>query len=211
MNAIAIGPFVFASEQFAAILGIFTFTIATSVLAPRRPHHRAMIDLGVDRRPGRCPPGHVAPALAKLRGRAHADLRLLAGRASSRLPALSACCSSACSSSARSRPGLLPQARSASASCCGSAQPNSPRPRSVSPPRQSRSANGTVLFPLAVSDIDRQARTVVNLWASWCPPCRRKCRCSQKSPQAATTSPSSSSIVGEGSETIRAYLAKAEP
>ena len=31
MNAIAIGPFVFASEQFAAVLGIFTFTIATSL------------------------------------------------------------------------------------------------------------------------------------------------------------------------------------
>ena len=36
MNAIAIGPFVFASEQFAAILGILTFAIATSLGAKAR-------------------------------------------------------------------------------------------------------------------------------------------------------------------------------
>ncbi|WP_108482750.1 TlpA disulfide reductase family protein [Oceaniglobus ichthyenteri] len=43
MNAIAIGPFVFSNDRFVAILTVLTFFIVAEIVARRRPDYRAVI------------------------------------------------------------------------------------------------------------------------------------------------------------------------
>ncbi|KAB2688775.1 TlpA disulfide reductase family protein [Brucella pseudogrignonensis] len=206
MNAIAIGPFVFASEQFAAILGIFTFTIATSILARRvdpiigQWSTWALIGGLVAARLGHVALHWQSFAAEPMRIFAfwQGGFQPIAGFVGVLLVSVLFIRSLKAGLAAAGALGL------SLVLWVGVTQLTQATLGQPAPTIALQQMDGP---PFAVSDVIGKP-AVVNLWASWCPPCRREM------PLLAEVAASRDDVAflfvnqGEGSETIRAYLAK---
>lgn len=205
MNAVSIGPFVFASEQFAAILGIFAFTIVTSILARRVDpmigswSSWALIGGLVAARLG-----HVALHWQSFMGE---PLRLFAFWQGGFQPIAGLIGVTVVSAFfIRSTKVGVAAAGALGLSLViwlGVAELTRATLGQPAPTVALQQIDGP---PIAVSDIAGQP-VVVNLWATWCPPCRREM------PLMAEVAASRDDITflfinqGEGAEKIRSYLA----
>lgn len=206
MNVVAIGPFVFSSGQFAGILGIFAFTIVTSILARRvdpviaKWSTWALIGGLVVARLG-----HVALHWQSFAGE---PLRIFAFWQGGFQP-LAGLVGVLIVSALfiRSLKAGLAAAGAIAFSLVlwvGVTQLTQATLGQPAPTFALQQLDGQ---PLAVSDA-RGKPAVINLWASWCPPCRREM------PLLAEVAASRDDVAflfvnqGEGSETIRTYLAK---
>ncbi|HQS47767.1 MAG: thiol:disulfide interchange protein [Rhizobiales bacterium 24-66-13] len=206
MNAVAIGPFVFASEQFAALLGIFAFTIVTTILARRvdpiigRWSSWALIAGFVAARLG-----HVALHWQSFMGE---PLRAFAFWQGGFQPVAGLVGVLVVSAFfIRSLKAGLAAAAAFGLSLViwvGVTQLTSATLGQPAPTVTLHQMDGP---PIAVSDVAGKP-AVINLWASWCPPCRREM------PLLAEVAASRDDVVflfinqGEGADTIRSYLAK---
>ena len=205
MTPITIGPFVFASERFAAILGIFAFSIVTSILARRLDPvigKWSTWALLVGLVAGRI--GHV---VAHWQSFADEPRRIVAFWQGGFQPVAGLA-------------GVLivsgvfirsPKAALAAAGALGvglglwigTMQLTRTTLGQPAPTVALRQMDGSTL---ALSDARGKA-AVVNLWASWCPPCRREM------PLLAQLAAERDDVAflfvnqGEDPETIRAYLA----
>ncbi len=207
MNAISIGPFVFAAAQFAAILGIFAFTIATSILARRfdpligRWSTWALIGGLIAARLG-----HVGlhwqsfiaepwRVIAFWQG----GFEPIAGLIGVAIISAFFIRSLKTGAAAAGALGL------SLVVWIGVTQLTQATLGQPAPTVALQQIDGP---PLAVSDVAGKP-AVINLWASWCPPCRREM------PLLAEIAASRDDVAflfvnqGEGSDTIRSYLASA--
>ncbi|MCP8895147.1 TlpA family protein disulfide reductase [Shinella daejeonensis] len=206
MNAVAIGPFAFASDRFAAIVGILVFMIAASVLSAR-----------VDRRLGSWSMTALLAGIAMARAVhvlrhidsfADAPARIIAFWQGGFSPIGGAIGVVAASlwifrrspvvlpwSAASLAAGLFAWTATATLTGGGAAPPA---------PAQSFATMGS---ERTVAIADRNGRpAVLNLWASWCPPCRREMpmmvELAQENPQVDFLFANQ----GESLEAIDAYL-----
>ncbi|WP_054312390.1 TlpA disulfide reductase family protein [Mesorhizobium sp. 1M-11] len=205
MNAIAIGPFVFASEQFAAFLGIFAFTLVTSILARRvdpvigRWSTWALIGGLVAARLG-----HVALHWESFAGEPWRVIAFWQGGFQPIAGLIGVAIVSAIF--IRTVKAGLAATGALGLSLIlwiGVTQLTQATLGQPAPTVALQQMDGP---PIAVSDVAGKP-AVINLWASWCPPCRREM------PLLAEVAASRNDLVfffvnqGEGSDTIRSYLA----
>lgn len=204
MNAIGIGPFIFATDRLVAVIGIAAFLIAATVLG-RRIDGRLVSWANWSLLAGLIAArlGHVAlhwdsfvdepwRVLAVWQGGFHPIAGLLGVAAVSafhiRSPRAGAAAAGAVAV------GLLVWGVGHQLTQATLGQP--------APTIALAQLDGPAL---AISDTQGRP-TVVNIWATWCPPCRREM------PLLAETASSREDIafifvnVGEGAETIRSYL-----
>lgn len=205
MNAVSIGPFVFASEQFAALLGIFAFTIVTSILARRvdpivgRWSTWALIGGFVAARLG-----HVALHWQTFVGEPlrifafwQGGFQPVAGLVGVLIVSVFFIRSLKAGLAATAALGL------SLVIWIGVAELTKATLGQPAPTVALQQMNGP---PIAVSDVAGKP-VVINLWASWCPPCRREM------PLLAEVAAGRDDVVflfinqGEGVDTIRSYLA----
>jgi thiol-disulfide isomerase/thioredoxin len=206
MSGVAIGPFVFAADRLAAILGIFTFMILTSILARR-----------VDRTIGPWSSwalfgglvaarlGHVAlhwqnfsdepwRILAIWQG----GFEAIAGFVGVLVVSLFYVRSFKTGAAAAVAIGL------GALVWTGASQLTKATLGQPAPAIAFEQMDGA---PVTFGDLAGKPM-VVNLWASWCPPCRREM------PLLARTAAARSDVAflfvnqGESSDTIRSYLAR---
>jgi len=205
MNGVAVGPFVFASDRLATILGIFTFTLLASILAGR-----------VDRSIGRWSSwalvggliaarlGHVGLHWESFRHepwRAAAfwqgGFEPIAGFAGVLIVSLFLIRSLKAGVAAAAALGL------GTVVWLGTAQLTKATLGQPAPAIALEQMDGR---PVTFGDFAGKP-IVVNLWASWCPPCRREM------PLLAETAAARDEVTflfvnqGEGPEAIRSYLA----
>lgn len=204
MSGIAVGPFVFASDRLAVILGLFTFIVLTSILARR-----------VDRSIGRWSTwalfsgliaarlGHVGLHWQSFRDEPWRVVAFWqggfepgAGFAGVLIVSLLYIRSLKAGLTATAALGLAAMVW-AGADQLTRATLGQPAPTMVLEQMEGPS--------VAFSDFAGKPM-VVNLWASWCPPCRREM------PLMAEVANARNDVAflfvnqGEGSETIRSYL-----
>lgn len=206
MNAVAIGPLVFASDRFAVISGIFVFLIVTSILARR-----------VDPAVGRWSTwalfgglvaariGHVALNWESFAGEPwrivafwQGGFQPIAGFVA--LLAVSAWFIRSLKAGIAAAGALaLSLGIWNGVALSTSTTLDQPAP-TIALPRLEGS-------PLAISDVSGKP-SVVNLWASWCPPCRREMLLLAE--VAAGRNDLAFLFVnqGEDAETVRSYLAR---
>lgn len=205
MNAVGIGPFVFASEHFAAVLGIVAFALVTSILARRVDpmigawSNQALLGGLITARVG-----HVAlhwESFASEPWRVFAfwqgGFQPIAGLVGVLLASLFYI---------RSLKVGLAAAGVLSLSLViwlGVTELTRATLGQPAPTVVLQQLEGP---PIAVSEIGGKP-AVINLWASWCPPCRREM------PLLAEVAVGRDDVVflfinqGEGTDTIRSYIA----
>ncbi len=204
MNGIAIGPFVFASDRLAAILGIVAFLILTAILARR-----------VDRAIGPWSSwaligglaaarfGHVVLHWQNFRDEPWRAIAVwqggfepAAGFAGVLLVSVFYIRSFKAGAAAAASLGL------GALVWAGAAQLTKATLGQPAPDMAFEQMDGALV---ALSTFAGKP-AVVNLWASWCPPCRREMPLLAKTAAARTDVTFLFVNQGESAETIRAYL-----
>ena len=205
MNAIAIGPLVFPTQHIAILAGIFVFSFLSSIFSRRvdpvvgKWSTWALIAGLVG---GRL--GHVALHWQSFSGDLWRAFAIWQGGFEPITGLVSALLASALF--IRSVNAGLATAATLGASvlvATGTMQLTKVTSGQIAPTVALQQVEGP---PLAISDVAGKP-VVVNLWASWCPPCRREM------PLLAKVAASRNDVVflfvnqGESAETIRSYLA----
>lgn len=204
MNAVSIGPFVFATDQFAALLGIFAFTIVTSILSRRidpvigRWSTWALIGGLVAARLG-----HVALHWQSFLDEPWRGIAFWQGGFQPVAGLIGVVIVSALFiRSLRAGLGASAALGLAVVIWIGVAELTRATLGQPAPTIALQQMDGP---PIAVSDVIGKP-AVVNLWATWCPPCRREM------PLLAEVAASRDDVSflfvnqGEGTEKIRSYL-----
>ena len=205
MNAVAVGPLMLAGDRLAAIIGIASFTIVSAILSGRidsgirRWSNQALIAGFIAARAG-----HVVEHLDNFLAEPWRILAVWQGGFSLLWGLVAVLAVTAVHVRTR-RMGLATGAALAASLFAWTvvdrlaiASAGTPTPTQVM-----EQLNGP---PMALTDTSGRP-AVVNIWASWCPPCRREM------PLLAEVAASRKDVSflfvnqGEGRETIKSYLA----